>query len=153
MPTHRFPAILAALTAIAFAGLWAPGTHAQGDATPKWSKRLQLSDGRTFVSDGAIALDSSFADVAALDNLTSIPPAAVEKYFKAAFTSEIRASDLTARGSQYLTPEGIPVSGLYIDYLRRKVGRDLRLRITGDRQPILLMLDDRPIGVVMPMAK
>lgn len=124
-----------------------------GDGTPKWSKRLELSDGRTFVSDGAIALDASLAKPAGIETMTKVPGAAIERYFQVPFTSEVRTSDLTARGTQYVTPDGMPLNGLYVEYLRKSVGSRLRFRMTGDRQPVVLMLDGRAIGVVMPMAK
>ena len=137
--------------------LW-PSMEVRGqsaaEGAPTWSKRLQLSDGRMFVSDGAFALDASIADRPATETLTNVPGSAIERYFQAPFTSEIRLSSLTSRGGRYVTPDGIPLNSLYIDYLRRtSAGRRLRLRISGDRQPIVLMLDGRAVGVVMPMAK
>jgi hypothetical protein len=147
--------VAVAMLTIALMAFWSSAAVRAQSASdgPKWSKRLTLSDGRTFVSDGAIALDASFVKPAGIESMIAVPGAAVERHFQAPFTSEIRASDLAARGTQYVTPEGIPLSALYVDYLRRHVGSRLRLRITGDRQPIVLMLDGRAVGVVMPMAK
>ena len=134
----------------------APVGTAPGASTPAWSKRLQLPDGRTFVSDGAIALD---ADVAKPDTLPSgqLPAATganIGKMLDAPFTAEFRSAQLVTRGKHYATPDGVMLNHLYVDFLRRMVdSARLSFRVNGPRAAVVAALDGRPIAVVMPIAQ
>ena len=127
---------------------------AKGDGAPVFTKRLQLADGRTFVSDGALAIDDGIAKVKNLSELTAVPGAVLDKFIQAPFTSESSGSDLSSRGGNYTTPDGTLLAARYIDYLRQHTAlRRLRFRVSGVRQPVILVLDGRAVGVLMPLAQ
>jgi hypothetical protein len=134
----------------------APVGTPPGASAPSWSKRLQLPDGRTFVSDGAIALDVAVAKPATLPSvqLPAATGANIGRMLDAPFAAEFRSAQLVTRGQHYSTPDGVVLNRLYVDYLRRMVaaGR-LSFRVNGPTAAVIATLDGRPIAVVMPMAQ
>jgi hypothetical protein len=134
----------------------APAGTAPGASAPTWSKRLQLPDGRTFVSDGAIALDVAVAKPPTLPSvqLPAATGANIGKMLDAPFAAEFRSGQLVTRGKHYATPDGVVLNRLYVDYLRRMVaaGR-LSFRVNGPTAAVVAALDGRPVAVVMPMAQ
>lgn len=132
----------------------APAPAADSNGDPVWNKRLQLADGRMFVSDGAFAIDASIAKVTALASMTNVPGAVIDRFLQAPVVKEVRLTDLVSSGGHYVTPDGMRLNRRYVDYLRRTVAaRRVGLRVTGDLQPIIVTLETRAIGVLMPMAK
>lgn len=134
----------------------APAGTAPGASAPAWSKRLQLPDGRTFVSDGAIALDVAVAKPATLPSvqLPAATGANIGKMLGAPFAAEFRSAQLMTRGKHYATPDGVVLNRLYVDYLRRMVaGGRLSFRVNGPTAAVIAALDGRPVAVVMPMAQ
>lgn len=129
---------------------------AAGASAPSWSKRLQLPDGRTFVSDGAIALDVAIAKPATLPSvqLPAATGANIGKMLDAPFAAEFRSAQLVTRGKHYATPDGVVLNRLYVDYLRRMVaGGRLSFRVNGPAAAVVAALDGRPVAVVMPVAQ
>jgi hypothetical protein len=84
-----------------------PQSLMAGDA-PAWNRVLKLSDGRTFVTNGHIALD------------------------------------------RYVAPSGLWLNMDYIDYLRRVLPA-ARLRTKRDLDPVVIVLDGKPVGLVMAL--
>jgi hypothetical protein len=125
-----------------------------GASAPAWNKRSRLTDGRTFVTDGAIALDAAIARPASLDTLTEMPPAAIERLLKSPFTTEIRFSVLSARERGYVTPDGVLLKRTYVEFLRRNAGASrLMFRAKGPTDPVVIVVDGQTVGVLMPMAR
>jgi hypothetical protein len=127
----------------------APGTS--GD--PAWQGILRLRDGRTFVTDGGLAIDAALARVPKLPE-REVAAKLLEVYLGAAHTDECRFSDLTAvaTGRTYTTPSGIALNATYINFLRRTLStRSVRFRMTGPTQPIVVVLDDNAVAVLMPV--
>ncbi len=129
-----------------------------GSAVPDWQGAIRMSDGRTFVTDGALAMDAALARPATLP-AEVLPPASaglVERHMAAPSADEVGLTDLSARpdGRTYGTPGGVHLSRTYVDFLRRTLppGR-VRLGVRGDREPVVILLDGRPVGVVMPVAR
>src|SRR6476659_1979666 len=117
----------------------APGTP--GD--PAWQGIVHLNDGRTFVTDGGLAIDAAIARPAQLPE-RELGAGVLERYLSAAHRDECRFSDLTAAatGRTYTTPSGIALNGTYIDYLRRTLPtRSVRLRMTAPMQPVVVVDD------------
>lgn len=133
----------------------APVGTAAGASAPTWSKRLQLPDGRTFVSDGAIALDAAVAKPSTLPSvqLPAATGANIAKMLDAPFAAEFRSGQLGTRGKHYATPDGVVLNRLYVDYLRRMATGRLSFRVNGPTAAVVAALDGRPIAVVMPMAQ
>ena len=131
----------------------APG--APGD--PVWQGRLKTSDGRTFVTDGGMAIDAALAKPASLPE-REIPGKVMENYFAAVYKpeDECRFSDLKpyVAGKSVITPSGIPLNITYINFLRRVLPTDrVRFRVGGEYQPVVILSDGKPVGVLMPVKK
>jgi hypothetical protein len=129
----------------------APGTP----GAPAWQATLQLSDGRTFVTDGGLAMDAAIARPSTLPE-RKVPAKIIEDYINVVHTEECRLGDLTAgvTGRTYTTPSGLPLSATYIDFLRRQLpAASVRLRMTGPLQPVVVAADGKAIAVLMPVAR
>jgi hypothetical protein len=115
-----------------------------------------MSDGRTFVSDGGLAIDAAFAEPGTFPP-DVIPGAALERLlFSAPLPNEFGLTQLSAEsdGRTYKTPNGVHLSKTYIDFLRRTLpAAKVRLRMSGGRDPVVVYLDGKPVGVFMPVAK
>jgi hypothetical protein len=125
-----------------------PGTP--GD--PVWQGTLRMSDGRTFITDGGLAVDAAFAKPAALPT-RELPAKVLENYMKASHKNEYAFTELrrAATGKTYTSPSGIALNATYIDYLQRVAPRGSRLRMTEAGQPIVLVADGSTIAVLMPV--
>jgi hypothetical protein len=127
-----------------------PGTP--GD--PVWQGTLRMSDGRTFITDGGLAVDAAFAKPAALPT-REFPAKVLEDYLKASHKDEYGFADLTlaATGKTYTSPSGIALNATYINYLRRIAPRGSRFRMTEGLQPIVVIADGSPIAVLMSVRR
>jgi len=125
-----------------------PGTP--GD--PVWQGTLRMSDGRTFITDGGLAVDVALARPAALP-AREFPAKLLEDYAKASHKNEYGFTDLTlaATAKTYTSPSGIALNATYIDYLRRIAPRGSRFRMTEGMQPIVVVAEGSPIAVLMPV--
>jgi hypothetical protein len=129
----------------------APGTT--GD--PAWQAVARLSDGRTLVTDGGLAIEAALAKLARLPE-KEFSGKVIENYFNLPLKDEYRFGDLTppANGRTYATPSGIPLSATYLDYLRRVLpAASVRLRMGGELQPVVILVDGKAVGVLMPVRK
>lgn len=126
----------------------APGTT--GD--PVWQGTVHTSDGRTFITDGGLAVDAAFARPATLPP-REVSAKVLEDYLKATHKDECGFADLTlaATGKTYSSPAGIALNATYINYLRRIAPPRSRLRMTDGMHPILVVADGSPIAVLMPV--
>jgi len=122
---------------------------------PVWTRSLQMPDGRTFVTDGGLALDAAIAKPDAVPPTTL--PVETGKVFdghlKASHTDEIDLADLKTgeHKNTFVGPRGIGVSGNYVTYLRRTVPKG-RLRFRSDRDPVVVVVENRAVGLLMPLA-
>jgi hypothetical protein len=117
-----------------------------------------MPDGRTFVTDGGLAIDAAIARPAVLPSTVLAPQSAtlLVKYLEAAYEHEIRLSDLRpgALKNTFVTPSGVVLNGNYVDFLQRTGSSSgVRLRIKGDFDPIVIVLDGKPIGVLMAVRR
>jgi hypothetical protein len=129
----------------------APGTP--GD--PKWQGILRMRDGRTFVTDGGLAVDAALAKPATLPD-RELAAKVLEDYLGASHKDECGFKDLDAApsGRTYTTPSGIALNATYVNYLRRILsGASVRFRMTGQREPVVVVADGNVIGVLMPVAQ
>ena len=128
-----------------------PGTA--GD--PAWQALVRLADGRTLVTDGGIAIEAALAKLARVPE-KEFPGKVMENYFSLPLKDEYRFSDLTppANGRTYTTPSGIPLNATYIDYLRRILpAASVRFRMGGELQPVVIFVDGKAVGALMPVRK
>jgi hypothetical protein len=129
----------------------APGTP--GD--PAWQGTVRTSDGRTFITDGGLAIDADVARPATLP-ARELAGTVLERYFSAPHSHEYGFGDLTlaASGRTYTTPDGIPLNATYIRYLRRILpAGTVRLRIRADMQPVVIVAGGKVVAVLMPVKK
>ena len=127
----------------------APGTR--GD--PVWQGTLRMPDGRTFVTDGGLVIDAALAKPAKLPD-REIPPKVLEDYFSAVHKDEYGFSDLkpAASGKTYTAPNGISLNATYIDFLRRTLPvASARFRMREGLTPIVIVVDGKPVGALMPV--
>lgn len=128
---------------------------APGAAGPNWQRSLRLGDGRLFVTDGAMAIDAAVARPATLPAEAQMPAGAsfIERQLSAHLPNEVGLSQLSRQGGgPYSTPSGVHLGAGYVDFLRSTVPA-ARLRSSGARDPVVVVLDGRAVGVVMPLAR
>jgi len=54
----------------------------------------------------------------------------------------------------YRTPSGVDLNQTYIDFLRRTLPpAKVRLRMSGGLDPVVILLDGKPVGVFMPVKR
>lgn len=126
----------------------APGTA--GD--PVWQGTLRMTDGRTFITDGGMAVDAAFVKPTALPT-RELPSKVLEDHMKATPKNEYGFADLTqaATGTTYTSPSGIALNATYINYLRRVAPRTSRFRMTEPERPVVVVADGKAIAVLMPV--
>jgi len=132
-----------------------PVPAAPGSAGPTWQRTLRLSDGRTFVTDGGFAIDAALAKPATLPT-ADVPASLLERQLSAQLPDEFGLSQLSPHpdGRSYRTPSGIDLNQTYVDFLRRTLPpAQVRLRMRGGLEPVVILLDGKPVGVFMPMKR
>jgi hypothetical protein len=123
-------------------------------APPTWTRMFTMADGRTFVTDGGMALDAAVAKPAQLP-ATVLPTQTATLfagYMTAAYEREVGLADLKIGSlkNTFVTPSGLYLNGNYVNFIRSAVppGR-VRFRLKGELDPIVIALDGKPIGVLM----
>lgn len=125
------------------------------DGPPVWSRTLQMPDGRTFVTDGGLAIDAAFAKPATLPSLAQ-PGAIVARSFTATPDEQIGLGDLGTGpfANTFATPKGVVLNGNYVKYLRTVLsGKRVRLHAKGGMDPVVVVLDGTPVAVLMPVRR
>jgi len=129
----------------------APGTH--GD--PKWQGTLRASDGRTFVTDGGLAVDAALARPAALPQ-REFPAKLLQDYFATPHTDECGLDELRRQesGKTYTSPSGLALNATYVDFLRRVApAGSLRFLMSDRMRPIVVSANGKAIAVLMAVAQ
>jgi hypothetical protein len=130
-----------------------PEPAVPGSAGPTWQRTLQLSDGRTFVSDGGLAIDAALAKPATLPP-DVLPGSVLERQLSAQLPDEFGLSQLSPNsdGRTYRTPSGVALNQTYIDFLRHILPpAKVRLRMSRGLEPVVILVDGKPVGVFMPV--
>ena len=125
-------------------------------APPAWSRVMKMPDGRTFVTDGGLSVDATFAKPATLPS-TVIPPESAKILagrMTAPYDHEIGLGQLTTGSlkNSFATPDGIFLNGNYVNFLREVMPRSARLRTKGKMDPVVVMADGQPVAILMPLA-
>jgi hypothetical protein len=115
---------------------------------------VHLHDGRTFISDGAVALDAALTKATSSESQV-LPEASakiIEGYLTAELPDEFASYQLSRRGETYVAPSGVALNPIYIDYLRRTLPESrLRFRMKSDLEPVVVLLDGKAVGLLMPI--
>ena len=132
-----------------------PTPTTPGSPGPLWQRMVQLDDGRTFVTDGGMAIDAALAKPTLPNNaLAPVGGKIIERYLTADLPNEFSLSQLTPRdGSRtYAAPNGVVLNATYIDFVRRTLApRQVRFRMKGELDPVIITVDGKPVGVMMPV--
>jgi hypothetical protein len=129
----------------------------QQDSTDSiaWSRLFSLEDGRIVVSDGALMLDVKFANLPELPESGPYPASPVlGQYMAAERPDEYELDDLEKgrKPQTYEAPSGLTIAAKYIEFLQDKVP-DASLRMQGDLDPVIIVVDGQAIGLVMAMKR
>src|SRR3982751_4326423 len=119
-----------------------------------WKRVVHLHDGRTFISDGAVALDAALTKARRSESevLPEASAKTIEGYLTAELPDEFASYQLTRRGETYVAPSGVTLNPIYIDYLRRTLPESrLRFRLKRDLKPVVVLLDGKAVGLLMSM--
>jgi hypothetical protein len=122
---------------------------------PEWSHTVTLPapDGRTLVTDGRLTLDLQLGKPAVRPSATLAPDMtrAIGNFLTAPYPTEFGFDDLkpTANGNSLTGPSGVAVSSYYVAFLRKNAPR-IRWRMRSTTEPLLIVLDGRPVGLLMP---
>jgi hypothetical protein len=158
MPVTFTKTVVALIALIGAQALLAqtPMTHAVPGTTndPVWQGLIVLDDGRTFVTDGALVIDAALAKPAKLPE-RKIPGKVMLDYFNATYPDECGLRDLRrASDRAYATPSGIALNSTYVNYLGRTLpSRSTSLRMSAPGRPVLIVVNGKPVGVLMPLSQ
>ena len=119
-----------------------------------WQRVVLMPDGRAFVTDGGMAIDVAVAKPPRLPEATQ-PGAVFARLLTHPYTGEIGLRDLTSgpRTNTFATPSGVLLNGNYVTFLRGVLPGRARLRVNGEMDPIVVVLDGNAIAVVMPVRR
>ena len=116
--------------------------------------QLPPPDGRTFVTDGRLVLDVQVGKPAVRPSASLSPDTAkaLASYLAASYPSEFGLDDLHEgkTAQTFVGPGGMVLSTHYVLFLRRNLAR-IRLHAKGPDDPVIITLDNRPVGLLMPM--
>lgn len=114
-----------------------------------------MADGRTFVTDGGLSIDAAIVKPSTLpEKFPAAAGANVAKLLASPYDKETGLGDLRAgaRPNTFETAEGVVLNGNYITLLRSVVKpAQARLRTKGKTDPVTVVVDDRVVGVMMPV--
>lgn len=124
-------------------------------APPTWWRAIPMEDGRVFVTDGGLSIDAAVVKPATLpEKFPAAAGANIARLLASAYDKETGLGDLRpgARANTFETAEGVVLNGNYITLLR-SVARpaQTRLRTKGKTDPVVVVVDERVVGVMMPV--
>jgi hypothetical protein len=119
----------------------------------QWRAHCDLADGRRFITDGSLLLESRFAPAVPIPE-KSVGAQGAERLLQSETDHEFGLADLdrNAPGGHYLAPGSIQLNRKYIEFLRGSpLKPSLRFRAKGQNQAVLILDDQKVVGVMMPM--
>jgi len=139
-------------------GLFAAGEPAmQPDQTDpdvvQWRAHCDLDDGRRFITDGSLLLESRYAPGVPLPE-QSLPAPGAQRLLQAETDHQFRLADLDRKApdGHYLAPGGVQLNRKYVDFLRGSpLKATLRFAAKGSNDPVLILDGQKVVGVMMPM--
>lgn len=119
----------------------------------QWRLQSVFDDGRRFISDGGIVLESRYLPGVPVPE-KSVPPQGVQRLLQSPTEREFGLSDLEqkAGGGHFVAPGGMELNSKYIECLRgSSLKATLRFRAKGANDPVLILDGRKVVGVVMPI--
>jgi hypothetical protein len=155
----RLPLLTVALIAVVatFTSAAQGRFNPNAPTVPVWTHTVKLPppDGRVFVTDGRLTVDIKVGKPAIRPStvMAADTTRAIANYLLAPYPTEFGLADLKASesGNTFSGPAGVVLSTYYVAFLRREAPR-VRLRVRGQYDPLLIVLDGRPVGLLMPGA-
>jgi len=121
---------------------------------PLWQAVVRMSDGRTFITDGGLAIDSAVAKPTRLPE-RELPGKVMEGYISVPHRDQYGVGDLDVAASRkgYTTPNGIALNSTFVNYLRCTLPRSARFRTTDKHQLVVVVSENKVVCVLMPVAQ
>ena len=119
----------------------------------QWRAHCDLDDGRRFLTDGSLLLESRYVPGVPIPEKT-VPAAGAQRLLQSTTEREFGLADLnrTATGGHYVAPGSIQLNRKYIELLRGSpLKPTLRFGAAGQNDPVLIMDGKKVVGVMMPM--
>src|SRR5215218_10332742 len=114
-------ALISAAVACAQQKPLTPSSPASEQA-PVWSRAVKLPDGRTFVTDGGLAIDTAIAKPPQMPETVLGPQSGAQlaRYFTVPYDDHVDFGDLRLGQlkNTCTTPKGVVLNGNYVNYLR-----------------------------------
>jgi hypothetical protein len=124
-------------------------------APPTWWRAIPMADGRVFVTDGGLSIDVAIVKPAALpEKFPAAAGANVARLLSTPYDKETAVGDLRpgTRPNTFMAADGVVLNGNYITLLRSVLRPgETRLRTKGKTDPVVVVVDGRPVGVMMPV--
>ena len=118
----------------------------------QWRARCDFDDGRRFITDGSLLLESRYAPGVPLPE-QSVPAQGALRLLQSITDREFGLADLDRRNDgHYLAPGPVQLNRKYIDLLRgSSLKATLRFGAKGPNDPVLILDGKKVVGVIMPM--
>jgi hypothetical protein len=119
----------------------------------QWRAHCDLEDGRRFLTDGSLLLESRYVSAGPVPEKT-VPPQGAQRLLQSSTDHEFGLADLERKGAggHYVAPGSIQLNRKYIEYLRgSSLKATLRFAAKGPNDPVLILDDRKVVGVMMPM--
>ena len=119
----------------------------------QWRLHCDLEDGRRLISDGGLMLESKYLPKVPVPE-KSVPAAGAERLLKSETDQEFGLNDLKQKeaNGHFASPSGIQLNRKYVKCLRESPLRaTVRFRGKGLNDPILILDDEKVVGVMMPI--
>lgn len=119
----------------------------------KWQAQSILGDGRKFVTDGAMVLDSRYIGSEAIPE-KAVPAQSIQRLLESPTDREFATADIQRIESNghFLAMDSIQLNRKYIEYLlRAALNAPVKFRASGPDDAVLILDGEAVIGVVMPM--
>lgn len=119
----------------------------------QWRLHSVFDDGRKFISDGSIVLESRYLPNVPVPE-KSVPPQGVQRLMQSPTEREFGLADLEqkAGGGHYVAPGGMELNRKYVECLRGSTLKGtLRFRAKGANDPVLILDEKKVVGVMMPI--
>lgn len=124
-------------------------------APPTWWRAIPMADGRVFVTDGGISIDAAVVKPATLpEKFPAAAGANVARLLSSPYDKETGLGDVRpgTKPNTFVTSEGVVLNGNYITLLRSVLKpAQTRLRTKGKTDPVVVVVDGRAVGVMMPI--
>ena len=117
----------------------------------EWRFHADLEDGRNFITDGAMLIESKYLPNAAIPE-KSIPAQTIQRLLDSPSERQFGLENLEQKGGHYVIPGLVQINRKYVEALQSSPMKSaLRFCAKGPNDPIVILDGQKAVGVVMPM--